>query len=104
MSISMERFGLHEQPAEPNGSGGLSSPQFPNRLQCRACGFEPLDVVAPPRCPKCFSDKWERYAVPGSLLIEADLRHGDASGFRHFAAALRLPLNPNKAMSCCDDV
>jgi hypothetical protein len=42
-------------------------------LQCRACGFEPENVVTPPPlCPKCHGKSWERFAKPGSILENAD--------------------------------
>ena len=42
-------------------------------IQCRLCGFEPEDaVVAPPVCPKCHGQSWERFAKPGSLLVNAE--------------------------------
>jgi rubredoxin len=69
MPISMDRFGSHEQRAKSHASGGLRHLVFPYRLQCRACGFEPFDVISPPpHCPKCAGHSWERFAFPGSLL------------------------------------
>jgi hypothetical protein len=42
-------------------------------LQCRCCGFEPEDVVVAPRvCPKCHGESWERFAKPGSILMNAN--------------------------------
>ncbi|HEY7089859.1 MAG TPA: hypothetical protein VH518_17305 [Tepidisphaeraceae bacterium] len=42
-------------------------------VQCRLCGFEPEETVVPPRlCPKCHGQSWERFAKPGSLLINAE--------------------------------
>jgi predicted Zn-ribbon and HTH transcriptional regulator len=42
------------------------------KVQCRCCGFEPADVVTPPRtCPKCHGETWERFARPGSILENA---------------------------------
>ena len=53
---------------------------FPYRLQWRACGFEPADaIVSPPRCPKCLGGSWERFALPGSLLLRVDGDHRDFS-------------------------
>ena len=91
MSISMERFGLQERTDE---SAGLPKPLFPYRVECRACGFEPRiegigEPVTPMICPKCAARAWERYTIPGSLLIDADHRAGRASEFPHRAAALR---------------
>ena len=79
---------------------------YPYRMQCRACGFEPLDAsIAPLRCPKCATTSWERYTIPGSLLMDADYYAGRVSGFRHCAAALRASQpNPNEASSCCDEL
>lgn len=70
MSIAMEKFGSNEQFSEYNASSALQSPAFPYRLQCRTCGFEPLDAITPPpRCPKCSGHSWERFAFPRSLLM-----------------------------------
>ena len=71
MSISMDRFASEGQfetydpyPAIPRTA------MF--TLQCKACGFEPEDVVAAPRlCPKCHSQTWERFTRPGSILENA---------------------------------
>jgi rubrerythrin len=69
----MERFGSSEPASELGASGKWRGPEFPYRLQCRACGFEPFDVIKPPsRCPKCARSAWERFAFPGSLLINAE--------------------------------
>jgi hypothetical protein len=73
MSISMEPF-------ESKGNFVTYDPfqQSPQRvaifqLQCRCCGFEPDDPVVPPKvCPKCHSESWERFAVPGSILENAN--------------------------------
>ena len=38
-------------------------------LQCRYCGFEPADVVIPPKCcPKCYGGSWERFGRAGNIL------------------------------------
>jgi predicted Zn-ribbon and HTH transcriptional regulator len=72
MSIAMEHFGSSEQFSEYDASSALQSPAFPYHLQCRTCGFEPLDVITPPpRCPKCMCHSWERFAFPRSLLMSA---------------------------------
>ena len=73
MSISMERFGSqgHFAAYDPYQDTPQRVAVF--QVQCRACGFEPEDVVRPPRvCPKCHSESWERFARPGSILINAD--------------------------------
>jgi hypothetical protein len=73
MSIAMERFGSNEQSSQSLASRVLRNLVFPYRLQCHACGFEPFDVSAPPpHCPKCFRDSWERFVLPGSLLLQVD--------------------------------
>ena len=73
MSISMDRFESMGQ--FPTYDPFASSPQrvMVFQLQCRSCGFEPEDVVTPPRyCPKCHSESWERFAKPGSILDNAN--------------------------------
>ena len=83
MSISMERFGSNEQLSESRVSSGSRGPAFPYRLQCRACGFEPDDAIAPPpRCRKCDGRTWERYAFPGNLLVNANRRANDSRALR----------------------
>jgi hypothetical protein len=73
MSIAMERFGSKEPVLEAVASGGLQIQAYPYRLQCRECGFEPVDAMAlPPRCMKCGGNSWEQFASPGSLLVSAD--------------------------------
>jgi len=76
MAIDRERF-------ESNGNYATYDP-YRNQplvdfkvpvfvLQCRACGFEPEDIITPPSiCPKCHSKSWERFAKPGSILENAD--------------------------------
>lgn len=73
MTIAMDRFGSQGQfPTYDPFS------QVPQRvamftLQCRLCGFEPEVVdVAPRVCPKCHGQAWERFAKPGSLLVNAE--------------------------------
>jgi hypothetical protein len=69
MSIDMERFGSKEQQTDFRDSVHGARTACPYRLQCRACGFEPEDViVASPRCPKCDGSSWERFVYPRSLL------------------------------------
>jgi hypothetical protein len=80
MSIAMEPFGSDEQGPELPVSDGWRSAVFPYRLQCRACGFEPMAARIPrgERCEKCNSCSWERFAFPRSLLINADRRAGNS--------------------------
>jgi hypothetical protein len=69
MSIDMEHFGSTEHRDLSYATNKLVPGAYPYRLQCRACGFEPEEaIVAPPRCPKCASSSWERFAYPRSLL------------------------------------
>ena len=83
MSISMERFGSYEQVSESRVSSGLQDSAFPYRLQCRACGFTPVDaVIGPPRCPKCHGSAWERFAFPRNLLMNADRRPDNPPALR----------------------
>lgn len=76
MSISTDRFaaeGLHLRydPYEP-AIDRIAVFQ----MQCRSCGFEPEDSVSPPRsCPKCRSNSWERFALPGSILRNSERYH-----------------------------
>jgi hypothetical protein len=45
------------------------------RAQCHACGFEPADPMSPPPiCPKCHGSSWERFVLPGSILLVSDAR------------------------------
>lgn len=72
MSIGMDRFASegHFATYDP-----FKAPERAMifQVQCRSCGFEPEDVVVPPRCcPKCHGESWERYAKPGSILVNAD--------------------------------
>ena len=74
MSISMDRFGSegHFATYDPVTAGTQRSTTI-FQLQCRSCGFEPEDVVTPPRlCPKCHGEAWERFARPGSILENAN--------------------------------
>jgi hypothetical protein len=46
-------------------------------VQCRMCSYEPEHPLHPPKiCPKCHGQSWERYARPGSILINAE-RYAD---------------------------
>jgi hypothetical protein len=72
-TIAVAGFGWSEQSMGSRASAGGPSATIPFILQCRACGFEPADVVVPPlRCPKCSGSSWERVVIPGSLLKRAD--------------------------------
>ncbi|HEX4124348.1 MAG TPA: hypothetical protein VHY37_06440 [Tepidisphaeraceae bacterium] len=73
MSISMERFSSQGQFAsyDPHIAAVKSIGVF--TVQCRSCGYEPEQVVTPPRiCPKCHGTAWERFARPGSILSNAE--------------------------------
>ena len=69
MSIGADSFqatGLHLtfDPYET-----LSIRQDVHQTQCRSCGYTPEDPVSPPtNCPKCRGTRWERFAMPGSIL------------------------------------
>jgi hypothetical protein len=40
-----------------------------HQTQCRSCGYEPENQLTPPKvCPKCRSQHWERFTLPGSIL------------------------------------
>ena len=73
MSISNDRFGseglhLTYDPYQPSVHRVAIF-----QMQCRNCGFEPEDSVTPPRtCPKCRSNAWERFALPGSILRNSE--------------------------------
>ena len=73
MSISMERFGSEGNFATYNPFEASVQKVAIFTIQCRCCGFEPEQtVIAPKLCPKCFSNTWERYARPGSILDNAN--------------------------------
>ena len=73
MSISMERFSAEGQFATYDAYKNLPQRVAVFQMQCRACGFEPEDVVTAPRlCPKCHGEAWERFARPGSILDNAN--------------------------------
>lgn len=72
MSISMDRFASegHFATYDPFVQAPQRVTVF--QLQCRCCGYEPEDVVVPPKvCPKCHGESWERFARPGSILENA---------------------------------
>jgi rubrerythrin len=72
MSINMERFASqgHFQAYDAYRNLASRAPIF--QLQCRSCGFEPEDVVVPPKlCPKCHGEAFERFVKPGSILTNA---------------------------------
>jgi hypothetical protein len=74
MSISMDRFESskgHFPTYDPFAGAAQRVMVF--QVQCRCCGFEPEQVVTPPRiCPKCHGESWERFAKPGSILDNAN--------------------------------
>lgn len=73
MSISMDRFASegHFATYDPFQRNPHRAVIF--QLQCRSCGFEPDDVVVAPKvCPKCHGESWERFAIPGSILENAN--------------------------------
>jgi uncharacterized OB-fold protein len=73
MSISMERFSSQGQFASYDPYVAVAKPIGVFAVQCRSCGFEPEQVVTPPRmCPKCHGTSWERFAKPGSILNNAE--------------------------------
>lgn len=73
MSISMERFGVHGLFATYDPHALVQSRVAVFQLQCRSCGFEPADAIrAPQLCPKCHGEAWERFAMPGSILADAN--------------------------------
>ena len=36
-------------------------------VQCRSCGYEPRQGLAPAHCPKCGGGCWEKFAQIGKL-------------------------------------
>ena len=73
MSISMDRFESSGRFATYDAFRDAAPKITVFQLQCRCCGFEPEDVVTPPRvCPKCHGETWERFARPGSILDNAN--------------------------------
>lgn len=73
MSISMERFASQGHFASYDPYVAVAKPVGVFTIQCRSCGFEPEQVVTPPRiCPKCHGTSWERFAKPGSILNNAE--------------------------------
>lgn len=61
----------YESPSRERSQRGTSSESSVFRLQCHYCGYEPPVNSATRRCPKCGGGAWERYIVPGSLLVAA---------------------------------
>ena len=73
MPISFDRFESQGHFATFDPFVMVAKPVTMFTLQCRCCGYEPQDVVVPPRlCPKCHGESWERFARPGSILANAD--------------------------------
>jgi hypothetical protein len=73
MSISMESFAATGQFETFDAYATHNAAPSVFQLQCRCCGFEPETTVRlPGPCPKCRADAWERFARPGSILVNAD--------------------------------
>ncbi len=73
MSISTDRFAAQGQFARFDPFAQTPQRVSVFTLQCRLCGYEPEDVVVPPKiCPKCHGQAWERFAKPGSILENAE--------------------------------
>jgi rubrerythrin len=73
MSIGMQRFASEGRFATYDPFARETDRVGIFQLQCRCCGYEPEDVVVPPRvCPKCHGEAWERFARPGSILTNAN--------------------------------
>ena len=73
MPVSLERFGSEGHFLRYNPFPPLAVGKSVFTLQCRSCGFEPEDVVIPPkRCLKCHGQSWERFVRSGSTLDNAD--------------------------------
>jgi hypothetical protein len=94
-TIGIAALGLSELSTECQVLAGRPSATIPFLLQCRACGFEPAQVVvAPLRCAKCAGSSWERVIIPGSLLRRADELAGP-SARRRTSYAARLSDSDN---------
>ena len=61
-------------------------------VQCHCCGYEPPMGRAPRRCPKCGSGAWERYIVPGSLLVAALHRRPEELTFGKVCSTCQPPV------------
>jgi len=97
MSISMEHIASIGPLLASRATLRLQRQAFPYRLQCRACGFEPADaIVSPTRCPKCLGGSWERFVLPGSLLLRVDGDHLD-----FLASDLATRILPNERPGAC---
>ena len=73
MSISMDRFQSTGHFPTYDPFAGTAQKVMVFQCQCRCCGYEPENVVTPPRvCPKCHGETWERFARPGSILDNAN--------------------------------
>jgi rubrerythrin len=81
MSIAMDNYESNVQQPETRVGSERQAPVFPYRFECRTCGYEPLNVLKPPKqCPKCFASGWQRFALPRSLLMNTDRYVGDIQG------------------------
>ena len=84
MSIAMERPGINERLPEFRVSSGRPNPTIPYRVECHNCGFEASDLFAPPLyCPRCMHSAWERFVLPGSLLMNNDQYYNTVPHFNH---------------------
>lgn len=73
MSIGMQRFASEGHFATYDPFARADDRVGIFEVQCRCCGYEPEDVVVPPKvCPKCHGESWERFAKPGSILNNAN--------------------------------
>ena len=78
MPVSLDRFSSAGRFVTYDPYRGVA-PVTPPALQCRACGFEPEDIVPPRACPRCYGSSWERFARPGAILKAAAFAEpGDA--------------------------
>ena len=73
MSFSLSEFVAKKPAVKYDPYQPIMARAMVFQVQCRMCGFEPEDILHPPRiCPKCHSEAWERFARPGSILENAD--------------------------------
>ena len=67
-SFSMEHLVAKKETAKYDPYQSTSQRAMVFQVQCRMCGFEPEDLLHPPRiCPKCHSQAWERFTRPGAF-------------------------------------
>jgi hypothetical protein len=73
MSISHDRFISDGQYATYDPFRPTAARVSVFRTQCGTCGYEPPEPDTPPhKCPKCRERRWERFALPGSILTNAE--------------------------------